>query len=729
MIPAEEQAQRQAALRALLAKPLLVAADDAESLILVRRHLPALSGWLRRETGWRLAADAETARLFKTAPLASDATHPARGHNREPFTRRRYVAVCLALSALARADAQTTLGSLADDVLTAAAEPGLAATGFTLTLDSRNDRADLVAVVRLLLAWGVLSRVAGDEDAYLSAGADVLYDVRRPVLSVLLTGSRGPSTIAASAFEARLAELTAEPVAETDELRNQALRRMLTRRLLDDPVVYYDELAEDERAYLVAQRHNITGRISEATGLLPELRAEGIAMVDPDDELTDVRMPEQRTDGHVTLLVAEYLAGRARAPRAELLAFVRQAAQAHASYWRKGVTDPGAEIELLEVALEKLTALRLIEVDAEATRDGAGSVIRSRPAIARFALAEPTISRTRPSPPRARPERTRPERRRPMLPAPSSERWKPLRAGLVDMFYYDQEEFWFHDGRLLLRGNNGTGKSKVLALTLPFLLDGDLAPHRVEPDGDRQKRMEWNLLLGGKHPSPERLGYTWLEFGRRGADGTEEFCTIGCGLKAVAGRGIARHWFFVTSQRPGAELRLLPASRVPLTREKLREEIGQHGFVYDRAADYRRAVDEHLFGLGPHRYEALVNLLIQLRQPQLSKKPDEKLLSRALTEALPPLSPGLVTTVAEAFRGLDEERDALRSLAEAQEAATAFLGLLPPVREGGGQAQGRRAEADAEPLRTARPGPRRRRGGLHGRPAAAGLKRSASSRN
>jgi uncharacterized protein (TIGR02680 family) len=242
------------------------------------------------------------------------------------------------------------------------------------------------------------------------------------------------------------------------------------------------------------------------------------------------------------------------------------------------------------------------------------------------------------------------------------------------MFYYDQEEFWFHDGRLLLRGNNGTGKSKVLALTLPFLLDGDLAPHRVEPDGDRQKRMEWNLLLGGRHPSPERLGYTWLEFGRRGADGTEEFCTIGCGLKAVAGRGIVRHWFFVTSLRPGGELRLLPDSRVPLTREKLREEIGQHGFVYDRAADYRRAVDEHLFGLGPHRYEALVNLLVQLRQPQLSKKPDEKLLSRALTEALPPLSPGLVTTVAEAFRGLDEERDALHSLAEAGEAATAFLG-------------------------------------------------------
>jgi uncharacterized protein (TIGR02680 family) len=260
-----------------------------------------------------------------------------------------------------------------------------------------------------------------------------------------------------------------------------------------------------------------------------------------------------------------------------------------------------------------------------------------------------------------------------MLPTPSSERWKPLRAGLVDMFYYDAEEFWFHDGRLLLRGNNGTGKSKVLALTLPFLLDGELAPHRVEPDGDRQKKMEWNLLLGGRHPHSERLGYAWLEFGRRAADGTSTFRTIGCGLKAVAGRGIARHWFFVTTQRVGEQLHLLPSSRVPLTREKLREEIDGHGLLYDRAADYRRAVDETLFGLGEHRYETLINLLIQLRQPQLSKKPDERLLSRALTEALPPLSPGLVTTVAEAFRGLDEERDALRALAEARGAATEFL--------------------------------------------------------
>ena len=260
------------------------------------------------------------------------------------------------------------------------------------------------------------------------------------------------------------------------------------------------------------------------------------------------------------------------------------------------------------------------------------------------------------------------------LPEPNTRRWQPLRAGLVDIFYYDSEEFRFHDGRLLLRGNNGTGKSKVLALTLPFLLDGELAASRVEPDGDRNKRMEWNLLLGGKHPNDERTGYTWLEFGRVAEDGTRHYRTIGCGLKAVKGRGIARHWFFVTPERIGPRFALMSATRVPLTRERLRDALDGRGHVYDTAREYRRAVDENLFGLGPERYETLVGLLIQLRQPQLSKRPDERLLSRALTEALAPLDPALLSEVAEAFRGLDEERHALQALAEASGAASAFLG-------------------------------------------------------
>ncbi|GAB2894562.1 TIGR02680 family protein [Streptomyces mayteni] len=262
-------------------------------------------------------------------------------------------------------------------------------------------------------------------------------------------------------------------------------------------------------------------------------------------------------------------------------------------------------------------------------------------------------------------------------PSPTRSRWQPLRLGLVDLFYYDTEEFHFRDGRLLLRGNNGTGKSKVLALTLPFLLDGDLRAHRVEPDGDPKKRMEWNLLLGGEHPHAERLGYAWIEFGRRTETGEPEFRTLGCGLKAVKGRGIARHWFFVTSQRlgdPDGGLSLVDATRTALSRDRLADAIEGHGMVYDQARAYRRAVDEALFGLGEQRYAALVDLLIQLRQPQLSKRPSETALSKALTESLPPMEAALVADVAEAFRSLDEEKANLAAMSEARDAATAFLG-------------------------------------------------------
>ncbi|WP_407289322.1 TIGR02680 family protein [Streptomyces sp. BP-8] len=262
----------------------------------------------------------------------------------------------------------------------------------------------------------------------------------------------------------------------------------------------------------------------------------------------------------------------------------------------------------------------------------------------------------------------------PVLPSPAPGRWRPLRMGLVDIFHYDVEEFWFRDGRLLLRGNNGTGKSKVLALTLPFLLDGDLSARRVEPDGDPGKRMEWNLLLGGEHPHPERLGYTWIEFGRLDAtSGEAHFRTLLCGLKAVTGRGIARHWFAVTGQRIGAGLDLLDATGTALSRDRLAEAIGGHGMVYDTAKTYRRAVDEALFGLGERRYAALVDLLIQLRQPQLSKRPNEAALSRALTEALPPMDQAVIADAAEAFRSLDEEKEELRAAREAEQASSAFL--------------------------------------------------------
>lgn len=248
----------------------------------------------------------------------------------------------------------------------------------------------------------------------------------------------------------------------------------------------------------------------------------------------------------------------------------------------------------------------------------------------------------------------------PPLPEPALPRWQPLRIGLVEMFFYDAEEFWFRDGHLLLRGNNGTGKSKVLSLTLPFLFDASLRSERIEPDGDRSKRMEWNLLMGGA-AGERRTGYTWIEFGRRDEYGIAQFLTLGCGLRAVAGKPV-EPWYFLSTQRIGQSLWLTTPERTALSRERLEAAIGDRGTVFENAQSYRRAVDERLFHLGEARYAALIDTLIQLRQPQLSKQPDEKRLSNALSEALPPLDRGLLEDVAESFNRLDDLKRELEEL-------------------------------------------------------------------
>ncbi|MFL6112616.1 MAG: TIGR02678 family protein [Catenulispora sp.] len=390
-VAAEHELERRRAARALLARPLLTTRD--EDFRLVRKHAADLASWFGEQTGWRLTVDAQTARLVKKPAALDDATRPALApKTKVPFSRRRYVLLCLALAHLERSESQTTLGRLAEGVLTGAADPVLAASGITFALERREERADLVAVVRLLLSWGVLARVAGDEDAFVAdRGNDVLYDVDRRVTGSLLATSRGASTITASEFDDRLAALAAEPMPETEELRLRALRHAVTRRLLDDPVVYYTDLTEAERAYLVNQRVAITRRIAELTGLVPELRAEGIAMVDPEDALSDVRMPEAGTDGHVTLLIATKLAAEGRAPTLpELAAFVREQAKAHVSYWRKTATEPAAAADLADQAVAKLQALNLV---LRITDEHGVERVHPRSALMRFAMAEPTITK------------------------------------------------------------------------------------------------------------------------------------------------------------------------------------------------------------------------------------------------------------------------------------------------------------------------------------------------
>ena len=46
-----------------------------------------------------------------------------------------------------------------------------------------------------------------------------------------------------------------------------------------------------------------------------------------------------------------------------------------------------------------------------------------------------------------------------------NDRWKMNRIGFVNFWLYDEEDFEFADGRLLLRGQNGSGKSITKRMT------------------------------------------------------------------------------------------------------------------------------------------------------------------------------------------------------------------------------------------------------------------------
>ena len=63
-------------------------------------------------------------------------------------------------------------------------------------------------------------------------------------------------------------------------------------------------------------------------------------------------------------------------------------------------------------------------------------------------------------------------------------RWQANKIGLINFWYYDEQEFPFVKGRMLLRGSNGSGKSVTMQSVVPLLLDGNMSPERLDPFGD-----------------------------------------------------------------------------------------------------------------------------------------------------------------------------------------------------------------------------------------------------
>ncbi|MEK2494833.1 TIGR02680 family protein [Kitasatospora purpeofusca] len=252
-------------------------------------------------------------------------------------------------------------------------------------------------------------------------------------------------------------------------------------------------------------------------------------------------------------------------------------------------------------------------------------------------------------------------------------RWQPSRAGILNVWRYYDETFTFHEGRLLLRGQNGTGKSKALEVLLPFLLDASLRPNRLSTFGGSERTMHWNLMGEGAS-GKTRVGYVWLEFVRDNGDDDPVHFTGGARLQASVHTTGVTVDYFTTGARidhPGG-LSLVNDTGQPLTRAVLADALHGRGELHGSPADYRNTVRSTLFpGLSEQRYDALITALLQLRTPKLSERLDPSLLSSLLSRALPPLGQGEITELAEGFERLDRQREHLKSLDDEVAAATA----------------------------------------------------------
>lgn len=112
-------------------------------------------------------------------------------------------------------------------------------------------------------------------------------------------------------------------------------------------------------------------------------------------------------------------------------------------------------------------------------------------------------------------------------------RWRMHKLGFINFWLYDQEEFLLEDGHILLRGANASGKSITTQSFIPFLLDGNRSPERLDPFGSRDRKMDYYLL--GDCERDESAAYLYLEFRR---EESADYLTIGIGMRAQKGKGM-----------------------------------------------------------------------------------------------------------------------------------------------------------------------------------------------
>ena len=365
--------ERREALRALLVEPFVGSEEPVFKLI--RRHDGELSRRCTDFLGYRLHVTPSFARLVKApteralrrgvrVPPSGSA---ARDRARDDWPRlsdRGVVLLFLVLAALERGGQQTVIGELAGDVTDAGArcEPPI-----PVDFERRAERSAFADGVELLCHWGVLGLMHGRRGTFAhrvqpNDEHEALFAVDRRRLALVL---RDPFEALAASSPA---ELTIEAGAPTAEARTRQIRHRLARRLVEDPVVYLDELTDDERTYFVAQRPLLERRLEDWVGLSVEHRAEGMATIESGRQLTDLPFPAGSHIKQFALLLCEWLADQREASSAQLRVAARNLLAHHERHWNRSPDDPDVVESMVIRAMALLADLDLVAPTADGFR-------------------------------------------------------------------------------------------------------------------------------------------------------------------------------------------------------------------------------------------------------------------------------------------------------------------------------------------------------------------------
>ncbi|MGW6930703.1 TIGR02678 family protein [Lentzea sp. NPDC054927] len=336
--------------RMLLARPLLTAVQDPDGFDLIRRRREPIVKWFDYYCGWRVHVEprAGYARLFKTTQQP-DRTRPM-------FDRRRYMLLCVVCAELLAAPT-TTAEALAERTKQAIALDGLP----SFDPSRRSDRNAFADVVKFLEDHGII------EHNEPQLRADPMLITR------LLAAPVSASTVDT------IADMTHETRYENAH-RSLWQRHSTMRRLIDDPVVYKEDLTASQLAFLTSP----SGRKIVQTGVglagcTLEERAEGFLVIDADAVATDTRFPDDDSNAKVVALLLLDRLAQGPARFEELVEETRELLTKFRNWGKAYQSDGGAD-RLAAEGLELLAAFGLARTE--------NGTVRRLPAAARYAVEE-----------------------------------------------------------------------------------------------------------------------------------------------------------------------------------------------------------------------------------------------------------------------------------------------------------------------------------------------------